>query len=120
ANRLLSVMAGPQQRLYRYDDMGRLLSETLPESGNRAVAYSYTQYGKIAQRTDGRGIVTTYTYDGLQRPLTVHYSDGTPDVAYEYGAAGATDNSAGRLVRITDGVGTQTIAYNRDGVVSRI
>ena len=120
ANRMLSVTAGAQQRTYQYDDMGRLLSEALPETGNRATTFTYNQYGRIAQRTDPRGVVTTYTYDGLQRPLTVHYSDGTPDVGYTYGPSGATDNSAGRLVQITDGAGSQSIAYNADGVVSRV
>ena len=41
----------------------------------------------------------TYVYDDLQRPLTIDYSDTTPDVTYAYHMSGAPN--AGRLKSIT-------------------
>ena len=43
----------------------RLTSATTPKAGN--VTYTYYDYGKVNTRTDARGEVTTYGYDGLHR-----------------------------------------------------
>jgi RHS repeat-associated protein len=45
------------------------------------VSYTYDNAGNLLTRTDQRGIVTTYSsYDALNRPGTISYSDGTPTV----------------------------------------
>lgn len=38
----------------------------------------------MVSKTDANGIVTTMGYDALQRPLTKTYSDGTPEVSYQW------------------------------------
>jgi YD repeat-containing protein len=38
----------------------------------------------IVSRMDGRGIVTAYEYDELNRLIYKSYSDGTPAVSYFY------------------------------------
>lgn len=49
---------------------------TDPEDGR--VSYSYNSYGKVATRTDAKGQVVVYSYDGYARLIKVQrYSSGT-------------------------------------------
>ena len=102
--RLTTVVQGVQVRSFTYDDLGRLLTETHPETST--TSYSYDANGNILSRTDARGIVTTFTYDELNRVTQKSYSDGTPSVSYYYdsqpsGSPIATINPIGRLTKIT-------------------
>ena len=76
-SRLSSVsMAGPvtQTRLFAYDNLGFLRSETHPEigtAGNGAVTYSrYDSRGNAGRMSDA-GRTLDYTYDAAERLLTV-------------------------------------------------
>src|SRR5207237_9552953 len=93
---------GSQTRTFVYDSLKRLTSATNPESG--AVSYHYENNGNLTQKTDARGVVTTFgTYDALSRPTTKSYSDGTPSVTYNYDTA---TNGKGRLASVSSSVST--------------
>jgi RHS repeat-associated protein len=112
---LASLTQGSQTRIYSYDGMGRLTSHVLPESGT--TSFRYNNYNLISQRTDARGVTTTYTYDTMNRPLHINYNVGTtgvpatPTVTYAYGTTASQYNN-GRLLTITDGLGTTTYSYD--------
>ena len=65
----------------------------------RAVAFAGSSTG-----TAGDGTITT-SYDRLNRPTGVDYSDSTPDVARSYDLAGRPD-------QITDAAGTITYSFD--------
>ncbi len=101
--RLAAITQGVQTRSFTYDDMGRLLTETYPETGT--TSYVYDANSNVVLKTDSRGIVTSITYDELNRPTYKSYSDGTPTVSYYYdGQPGDSPITAaypiGRLTRV--------------------
>jgi RHS repeat-associated protein len=104
-----SVTSGSNQRTYVHDELGRLTSETNPESGT--VGYVYNSSGDLSTRTDARGIVTTYGFDLLHRITGKTYSDGTPQVVYGYDISNpfyqTATNTVGRLVQIWTGSNPQ-------------
>lgn len=124
-------------RTYQYDGLSRLTSSTEPEPGNgpctgsgahHTTTYSYTTSGaacsgdpsKVCSRTDGRGITTTYTYDSLNRPLGMTYSDGTTSaVTYSYDQTsynGLTiTNGKGQRTGMSDGSGATAWSYDANG-----
>src|ERR1700722_6417407 len=112
---LASLTQGSQTRTYSYDGMGRLTGHTLPESGT--TSFQYNTYNQISQRTDARGVITTYTYDTMNRPYQISYNVGTtgvaatPTVTYAYGTNASQFNN-GRVLTITDGLGTVTNTYD--------
>jgi YD repeat-containing protein len=55
---LKQVTQGSQSRIYTYDDAGRLVQVQTPESG--ITSYQFNQFDLITQRTDNRGVITTY------------------------------------------------------------
>ena len=58
------------------------------------MSYTYDNASNRLTRTDARGIVTTYgSYDALNRPTTIIYSDGTPSVALGYDAVANSTSS---------------------------
>ena len=65
-----------------YDWLGRLTSETHPESAT--TSYTYDANGNVATRTDARGVVVTSGYDALNRVTSRSYSDGTPSATFGY------------------------------------
>ena len=67
--------------------------------------------------TDARGIVTTQSYDNLNRPLTAAYSDATPTVTYQYDEAGVPFSRA-QLTRISSSV--STTEYTEFDAIGRI
>jgi RHS repeat-associated protein len=112
---LTTLTQGSQTRTYSYDGMGRLTSHVLPESGT--TSFQYNTYNQISQRTDARGVITTYTYDTMNRPYQISYNVGTtgvaatPTVTYAFGTSASQLNN-GRLLTITDGLGTVTNTYD--------
>ncbi len=112
--------SGSQNRAFTYDMMGRVASETNPETGNNGVSgtttYTYdvvssgncvgTFVGDLVKKVDAAGNVSCYTYDTLHRATLITYPAGpnataTPakffwyDTPY-YGSLGT--NIKGRLV----------------------
>jgi YD repeat-containing protein len=105
------VYQWPQQRTYAYDSLGNLTSAKVPETNQVATTFTYTNFGEVYQRTDPRGVVTTYGYDSLNRLYTIGYSDGTPGATYTYGSSPAAFNN-GAITSFTDGSGSTTFTYN--------
>jgi YD repeat-containing protein len=79
-----------QARSFGYDGLGRLTQANNPES--ESFNYSYFLNGApkegLQTRTDARGSVTSYAYDGDNRIKSVSYADGTPRQSYSYDANG--------------------------------
>ncbi len=73
-------------------------------------------------RTDARGVITTYGYDGLNRPQTVSYNtSGAPLVAATSGVTifyKTTTPGKGQVSSVTDGPGSETYAFDSLGRVS--
>ena len=92
---------------WAYDEAsGVLLAKTYADG--KGLTYTYTNDGRLATRTNARGIVTTYAYDAWGQLLSVDYADTTPDIAYVYDAMG-------RQTSATDAVGTTTFTYDAFG-----
>jgi len=124
-NRLTGVSQGSQTRAYVYDGLGRQTSVTTPETGNQAFQYQYNNYSLLTQRTDARGVVTTYGYDSLNRPYQVSYNVGstgvpaTATVTMSYGS-NSSQNNNGRLITMSDGTGSESYAYDQLGRVTQL
>lgn len=127
---------------YRYDPLGRLVSVTDAQGNETRMEYDLLGRRTLLIRPDAgttrseydlasnlvslrtanlleSGGAIRYDYD-FNRLRSVQYP-GEPDrpVLYEYGAAGAADNAAGRLTRITDGSGVEERAYGLLGEMVR-
>ncbi len=121
---LATVTQGVQGRTYGYDDLGRLLNARTPETNNQPVSYQYNDFGLVTQRTDARGVITTYSYDTLNRLTSINYSvpagvPATSAVSFSYGTSPASNNN-GRLLTMTDGVGSETYSYDVLGRVTQV
>jgi RHS repeat-associated protein len=97
---LVQINSSGQTRSFKYDSLGRKLFERMPEQtatindGTGTMwssAYTYTSFGAVASRRDARGVVTSYSYDGLNRLTTVTYDTSnaigvlpTNNVTYSY------------------------------------
>lgn len=88
---------------YTYDDAGRLATAT--DTAGRTTSYAYGPSGLLDTVTRPGGGQISYTYDRVGRRTGIDYSDATPDVSYEYDAAG-------RVTAMTDGTGTTTYDYD--------
>ncbi|HBB89635.1 MAG TPA: hypothetical protein DC047_18670 [Blastocatellia bacterium] len=118
---LRRVDQGEQQRFFMYDSLSRLIRAKNPEQAARSsisnltdaitennqwsIAYSYDENGNLTQKTDPRGVVSTYAYDALNRNRSVSYDPAsTPAVNRYYdgwrdgaSASPSIPNSLGRL-----------------------
>lgn len=102
-----------ETRSYQYDMLGRMTSETNPETKNLSYAYVYdtdttcgTYNGDLVKRTDAVGNVTCYAYDKMHRVTSVThpsggYSSSTPARCFVYDSATVNStsmvNAKGRL-----------------------
>jgi RHS repeat-associated protein len=101
-----------------YDLLGRRTSTNTPDGG--LVAFTYDQASQVTSKVTpnlrASGGQISYAYD-YNRLTGINYSDGTPNVAYTYGGAGAPGNGAGRIVQIDDGARHQVRAFGPLGEV---
>jgi RHS repeat-associated protein len=112
---LLQVAQGQQTRTYTYDSLGRVTSACIPETAGKCSSATYTDFGAAKTTTDPRNVTTTFGFDSLNHVNDVTYSDGTPEVKFTYGAAGAANNGAGRLISSSDGTGSKSYQYDAMG-----
>jgi YD repeat-containing protein len=108
-------------RTFSYDSSSRLICSSNPETNSGlanqpvcpsdatatmptgATIYSYDGNGNLKYKTDARGVITSYTYDALNRVLSKTYTNnpfGTASSCYQYDASsvpGAGGNLVGRL-----------------------
>ncbi len=109
-----------QHTEYQHDDFGRLEKLTSPTLGGELV-YSYDARGNVLTRR-GAYVTVSYTYDGLDRVLTMsatNSADGS-SVSYtftydELEALGQPTNGAGRLTTVTEPERTVKLAYHLSG-----
>lgn len=127
---LRRVTQGTQQRYFTFDSLSRLIRVRNPEQltkpslslndamiGNSewTIAYDYDNNGNLKHRTDARGVVTTYGYDALNRPVSRSYANdpaATPNVSYVYDLQGK-----GLLASVSSSV--STCQYNNYDVLGR-
>jgi YD repeat-containing protein len=83
-------------------------------------AYTYTDFGAIATKTDARGAVTTYNYDTMNRLTSRTYNTSnasgvasTPGVTYNFDNS-STSLTQGELLSVSVG-GYYTESYGYDG-----
>ncbi len=134
-DQLTGVTQGAQTRTYVYDDLGRVNKTTTPEagtfcfgtySGSTCQQNGYDSFGDLLYRTDARGVLTSYTYDNLNRLSTISYNVGTsgvtatPSVTLTYDQGGSAAYALGRLTSMTDGVGSETYTYNNLGEMTQL
>jgi RHS repeat-associated protein len=106
---LTTVTQESQQRTFVYDSLKRLKTATNPESGT--VNYDYDNNSNLTQKTDARGVISTYTYDALNRNTTIDHSSTAsinPDITRVYDTA---TNGKGRLCESYGG-GTESSGAN--------
>lgn len=130
---LQSVTNPDQVRTYNYDKVGQLLSTITPEAGTTCFASKtgstcgtdgYDSFDNLLlKRTDARGVLTSYTYDGLNRLTGASYNVGTTGVpatssvslTYGLDSSCASAHGAGcigQVITMTDGVGSENYTYN--------
>jgi RHS repeat-associated protein len=115
-----NVQGTSQTRTYQYDGLGRIISETNPESGTRTYIYDstgsspcnggYTSYGDLVRTVDANTTNTCYYYDALHRVTDVVTNRSTIDGCKRF----RYDNSAGVLGSKPSGVHTY---YSLGGLV---
>jgi RHS repeat-associated protein len=120
---LTGATQGVQSRAFSYDSLGNLLSAATPEAGT--VTNAYNSFNLVSTRTDNRGVITSYSYDTLNRLTQVSYNVGTTGVpatstvTLAYGTS-ASSNNKGRLTSMTDGTGSEAYTYNALGRVTAL
>lgn len=122
---------------WSYDDDRRLTSKK--DSLNRTWSYDYDPAGNRISQVDAIANAasnptlgtTTWSYDRASRLTGIGYSDTTPDVVFNYDAAGnrtsmidgtgMTNNTfdrAARLTKVTKGADVYTYAYDKTSNVT--
>ena len=87
-----------------HDASGLVTSKTYADASHEDTAYN--ALNMLVQKTDARGIVSTYTWDTNKGVCTqIAYSDGTPTQHFTY-------NHIGNLYQVIDASGTRGITYN--------
>jgi YD repeat-containing protein len=107
---ITGVTQGTQSRAYFYDLMGRMTSETNPESGSTNYAYDTatstctTAYpGQLVQKTDANNNTICYNYDLMGRMTSTTYfgPNAGPNLHFVYDVASyngtAMTNAAGHV-----------------------
>jgi RHS repeat-associated protein len=98
---------------YVYDGFGDLIQQTSPDSGK--TVYHFDSDGNLTQGVDAAGVITTNTFDALDRVATTKYpSDATENITYNYDQPGH-GFGIGRLTSLTDAAGTLSRSYDERG-----
>ncbi len=116
---LTTVNQGVQTRTFSYCSLSRLLTAQNPESGT--IAYVYDDNGNLTQKTDARGVVTSYTYDNINRVKQRSYTTVpgigtvTPTVSYTYDNL---TNRKGQLTKVENA--NSTTEYLEYDILNRV
>ena len=77
--------------------------------------YYYDSAGNLTKRVAATGTVTQYSYDALDRVLTMTFpADNAENVTYTYDQSGHGDG-VGRLTSVTDAAGSLSRSYDQFG-----
>lgn len=104
-----------------YDAFGRRVAIDSPDSGRTAFVFDLASNlrEKITANLRAAGQRIVYSYD-FNRLATIAYPRHPENnVAYVYGAPGAAENGAGRVIRMTAGSGTTERGYGPLGELVR-
>ena len=130
---LTKVTQGTQVRYFMHDSLKRMIRARIVEQGTNAslnltdpltlnsnwsIAYVYDNNGNLTHRTDARGVISTYTYDALNRNLGVSYSNdptGTASVTHSYDLA---TNGKGHIYQ-TQATGSSLITIDSYDALGR-
>ncbi|MCB0126972.1 MAG: hypothetical protein KDE58_32150, partial [Caldilineaceae bacterium] len=103
---------------HEYDRLGRRTATTTPDGGRVETTYDLASQviSKVTPNLRAMGGQIEYSY-AYNRLTGISYPDGTPNVRYTYGAPGAPNNGAGRIVQVEDGARVQLRQFGRLGEV---
>jgi RHS repeat-associated protein len=104
-----------------YDNLGRRTAIGNPDTGLTQSVYDLAghQVAEITPELRAQHKQISYGYD-FSRLVSISYPDNPQnDVSYTYGAPGAPDNSAGRVVRTTDASGVLLDSYGKLGEITK-
>ncbi len=105
-----------QDTTMSYDGHGRLYQSHKPEQRNSSNTLKYTTYtynldDTVATQTDGRGVVTSYTYNSRQLVTNIAWNVGATGVSDPTDVTFTYDN-LGNRTQMTDGLGQVDYSYN--------
>src|SRR5262249_22074944 len=128
-DKVTQVNQGGQIRSWKYDAIGRLLYENIPEQAATindgtgtmwTCKYTWTDFGAISSKTDARGVVISYGYDSMHRQTSISYDTShaigvaaTPSVTLNYDTS-STSSTKGLLLSVSVGTFYQE-SYGFDG-----
>jgi len=96
-----------------YDGFGDVIQENNSNTGT--AVYYYDTTGNRTKRVAATGAVTQYTYDALDRLLTMTFpADSAENVAYTYDQSGH-GSGVGRLTSVSDAAGMLSRSYDQLG-----
>lgn len=104
-----------------YDNFGRRTVIDNPDTGRTETAYDLADnpVAKITANLRAKGKAITYAYD-YNRLASISYPDFPGNnVSYAYGAPGAPENAASRIVKVTSEAGIETRGYGPLGELTR-
>ena len=106
---------------YPRNGLGDATGLLSPDTGS--ASQTFDAAGNLKTRTDSRGALASYSYDPLNRPTSVVYSQAgqnssTYTWAYDQTGAGFS-NGIGRLTSTSFPLGNTTLAYDPQGRLSR-
>lgn len=99
-----------------YDGFGRLHQSHKPEQRDNSNNLKYTTYGynpdgSVLNTTDGRGVITNYTYNSRGLKTNISWNVGSTGITDPADVSFGYDN-AGNRTSMTDGLGTVAYSYN--------
>ena len=100
---------------FQYDGLARRTEEQSPDRG--AIELAYDLADNLVASTDARDITREIEYDALNRPIGVAYPDPGEDVTLTWDTC---SNGVGRLCRVEDDSGIQTLEYDGFGNIVRV
>jgi RHS repeat-associated protein len=109
-------------RTFTYSSLSQLLTASNPESGT--ITYVYDNAGNLQTKTAPKPnqtgsltVVSTYSYDAVNRLIQKSFNDGsTPTVKYGYDAVALTGcTTAPPTLTITNGIGLRTAMCDSAG-----
>jgi RHS repeat-associated protein len=106
--------AGGNATTYHYDSSGNLDIVT-PPSPLGATHYSYDGLGRVLTKTDGKGQITTYSYDALDRPSQILQNGAATCVMSSGNCLQLTFDADGELQSVADGQGGTLYHYDALG-----
>jgi RHS repeat-associated protein len=117
----LSEIKDDQNNIIRfgYDQLGRRVSVNHPDEG--LTTFQYDLNGHVIEKTtanlqNGGGKIR-YVYDQERMVKIIYPQNPQNNVSLEYGAPGAANFGAGRVIKQTDASGTQEFFFNPLGAL---